>query len=114
MDAETRRAALHQLGADRVDMVKFTKALADKSPRAFMKLLTGRYDVRAVVAGVDFTFGHRGAGTIGTLRALGSEMGFEVFETPVVLLDGEKVSSTRIRAALERGDDNLAARMLGR
>ena len=114
MDAETRRAALYALGADRVDMVRFTKTMANRSPRAFLKLLTGRYDVRVVVAGVDFTFGRRGVGTTETLKALGAEMGFQVVEMPVVLLDGEKVSSTRIRAALERGDDDLAARMLGR
>ena len=114
MDAETRRASLSALGADRVDMVKFTKTLGEKSPRAFLQLLLSRYDVRAVVAGMDFTFGHKGAGSIETLRALGLEMGFEVYEMPVVLLDGEKVSSTRIRVALQSGDEELAARMLGR
>jgi riboflavin kinase / FMN adenylyltransferase len=114
MDAVTRRAALSSLGADRVDMVKFTRTLGEKSPRSFLKLLLNRYDVRAVVAGQDFTFGHRGAGNINTLRMLGSEMGFEVYEMPVVLLDGEKVSSTRIRAALQSGNEDLAARMLGR
>lgn len=114
MDASARREALRTLGVDCVDMVKFTKSFGEKSPRAFLKLLTARYDVRSVVAGVDFTFGHRGSGSIETLRALGAEMGFEVFEMPVVLLDGEKVSSTRIRAALQNGDEALAARMLGR
>ncbi len=114
MDAATRRAALYALGADRVDMVKFTRTLAEKTPRAFLELLTSRYDVRAVVAGKDFTFGHKGTGDIEALRALGAEMGFEVCEMPVVLLDGEKVSSTRIRTALQDGDEDLAARMLGR
>jgi riboflavin kinase/FMN adenylyltransferase len=113
MDVATRRAALYALGADRVDMVKFTRTLAEKTPRAFLKLLTSRYDVRAVVAGKDFTFGHKGTGNTEALRALGAEMGFEVCEMPVVLLDGDKVSSTRIRAALQDGDEDLAARMLG-
>jgi riboflavin kinase/FMN adenylyltransferase len=114
MDSGARRAALYRLGADQVDMVKFTKALAEKSPRAFLEMLKARYDVRAVVAGADFTFGHRGAGNIETLRSLGAEMGFQVYETPVVLMNGEKVSSTRIREAMQRGDDDLAERMLGR
>lgn len=114
MEADARREALLALGADCVDMVKFTKTFGENSPRAFMKLLASRYDVRAVVAGVDFTFGHRGKGNIETLRALGAEMGFEVYKMPVVLLDGEKVSSTRIRAALQSGDEALVARMLGR
>jgi riboflavin kinase/FMN adenylyltransferase len=114
MDADERREALLKLGVDCVDMVKFTKSFGEKSPRAFLKHLASRYDVRAVVAGVDFTFGHLGKGNIETLRALGAEMGIEVFEMPVVLLDGEKVSSTRIRAALQSGDEALAARMMGR
>ena len=114
MSADERREALLALGVDCVDMVKFTKTFGEKSPRTFLKLLKARYDVRAVVAGVDFTFGHLGAGNTETLRALGAELGFEVFEMPVVLMDGEKVSSTRIRAALQNGDDALAARMLGR
>lgn len=114
MDGSTRRAALYALGADRVDMVHFTKTLAEKSPRAFLKLLTSRYDLKVVVAGKDFTFGHKGAGGIENLRTLGAEMGFEVCEMPDVLIDGEKVSSTRIRAALQCGDEELAARMLGR
>jgi len=114
MDAATRRAALYALGVDQVDMVKFTKVLAEKSPRAFLRMLLDRYCVRAVVAGTDFTFGYKGAGDIHALRSMGGEMGFEVYEMPDVLLDGEKVSSTRIRAALERGDAALAARMIGR
>lgn len=114
MDPATRQAALYALGVDRVEMVKFTKTLAGKSPRAFMKMLASRYNVRAVVAGRDFTFGHRGAGNIKALKVLGEEMGFEVYEMPVVLMNGEKVSSTRIRNALQNGDVDLAARMLGR
>lgn len=114
MDADGRREALLSLGVDCVDMVKFTKTFGEKSPRAFLKHLASRYDIRAVVAGVDFTFGHLGKGNIETLRTLGAEMGFEVFEMPVVLVDGEKVSSTRIRAALQNGDEALAARLLGR
>lgn len=114
MDAETRRAALYALGVDQVDMVRFTKELAEMSPEDFLKMLVGRYNVRAVVAGKDFTFGFKGEGTTETLRTLGERMGFEVYEMPDVVLDGEKVSSTRIRAALENGDDALAARMLGR
>lgn len=114
MEPEERRTALLALGADRVDMVPFTNALAGKSPRAFLEMLMKRYNVQAVVAGTDFTFGHHGAGNIETLRSMGTVMGFEVYETPVVLLDGEKVSSTRIRTAKQHGDEDLAGRMLGR
>ena len=113
MEPEARRMALSALGVDRVDMVRFTKTLAAKSPREFLKMLKSRYDVKAVVAGADFTFGHKGAGNLDTLRSLGMEMGFEVYETPVVRMDGEKVSSTRIRAARQLGDEALANRMLG-
>lgn len=114
MDAATRRAALYALGVDQVDMVDFTKELAERSPEAFIDWLTDRYLVKAVVAGRDFTFGYKGLGTIDTLRALGAARGFTVHETGDVMMDGVKVSSTRIRAAIQNGQSQLAAKMLGR
>jgi riboflavin kinase/FMN adenylyltransferase len=67
-----------------------------------------------VVTGEDFTFGHAKSGNIKTLRAVGERAGFAVDTVGAVLLDGEPVSSTRIRAALRGGDPLGAARLLTR
>lgn len=67
----------------------------------------------AAVAGFNYTFGSRGAGNMDTLRRLGGKYGFEVYEIPALMYGGEPVSSTRIRACIERGDIAGANAMLG-
>jgi riboflavin kinase/FMN adenylyltransferase len=67
-----------------------------------------------VLVGPEFRFGHRRAGDIESLRRAGEVHGFVADEIAPVLLDGERVSSTRIRNALTTGDFAAAARLLGR
>jgi riboflavin kinase/FMN adenylyltransferase len=78
------------------------------------ELLIDRLQAREVWVGPGFRFGHRRAGDITVLRDLGSTFGFAANEIEPVLLDGERVSSTRVRAALQAGDFALATRLLGR
>lgn len=113
MTSAQRRQAMLQRGVDVVDMVHFDRAMAALEPRDFLKMLCARYDVRAVVVGSDYTYGHLGKGTVDTLRRDSPDFGFEVHEVPFVMLAGEKVSSTRIRAALDSGNTALAHEMLG-
>ena len=105
---------LKEAGADRVDMVDFTQAFADLSPEAFVGYLQERYDVAALAAGFNYTFGRYGAGTAETLKQLGAEHGFPVLIAEPVLLDGEPVSSTRIRARISEGAMEAAEALLGR
>ncbi len=113
MTAGERRHAMEQMGIDRVDMVEFTRETAALSPEAFLEMLLERYDIKALVAGSDYTYGYKGAGTIETLKEAGKKFGFEVCEVTFVMLGGEKVSSTRIREALAEGNAHLAQEMLG-
>lgn len=92
----------------------FTKAYAALSPRAFIEMLLSRLDVRAVATGYNYTFGAAGAGDVQTLAALGAEFGFAVLTMPPCLYEGAPVSSTRIRACIERGEMDAANAMLGR
>ncbi|MFO7658148.1 MAG: hypothetical protein R6W78_13900, partial [Bacteroidales bacterium] len=64
--------------------------------------------------GDDFRFGRGRAGTIDDLRAAGREHGFTVVNMHTFEIDGERVSSTRVRRALEAGDMGGAERLLGR
>jgi riboflavin kinase/FMN adenylyltransferase len=66
------------------------------------------------VVGEDFRFGHRRAGDVGRLAALGGAAGFTVEALAPVLRDGERISSTLIRQALQVADFERAARLLGR
>ena len=112
--AEERRALLSMFGADEVYMERFDETIMHLTPEAFVRRLCGAWHVRGVVAGFNYTFGDRGAGTSDTLRALGKELGFSVMIVPKVSVDGEPVSSSRIRSLLQTGDVRMAARLLGR
>ena len=102
-------------GADGMVVFHFDAALAALPADAFIaERLIGALRVGGVVTGEDFTFGHAKSGNIATLRAAGARAGFSVDTVGAVLLDGEPVSSTRIRAALRGGDPRGAARLLTR
>jgi len=90
-------------------------AVRNLSADAFVRdLLVERLHAKAVVVGEDFRFGAQRRGTLATLRAAGEHCGFDVIEVPAVFREGERVSSTAIRHALERGDLATARAMLGR
>jgi riboflavin kinase / FMN adenylyltransferase len=73
-----------------------------------------RLGAREVHVGPGFRFGHRRAGDLETLRREGAVHGFQADAIAPVLVDGERVSSTRIRAALQDGRFDASARLLGR
>ena len=109
-----RNMLLRSLGAEELESVPFTREIAALSPEAFVDLLSAKWDVRGLVVGYNYTCGDRGAGTPETLREIGKRRGFTVSVVEPVLLEGEPVSSTRIREAVERGDISLANRLLKR
>jgi riboflavin kinase/FMN adenylyltransferase len=106
---------LRDLGIDGVGLLRFDARLAAMPAEDFVcELLVGRLGVREVRVGPEFRFGHGRAGDLALLQRIGAAAGFEAQAIEPVLLDGERVSSTRIRAALATGDFDLAARLLGR
>lgn len=106
---------LSTLGVDHVGLLRFNARLAAISAEQFVReVLIARLQAREVWVGPEFRFGKGRAGDIATLQALGVELGYTAGEIAPVLLDGERVSSTRIRAALSVGDFAVAARLLGR
>src|ERR1700730_15056135 len=95
-------------------LLRFGGALRNLPGEAFAQLLARPLHPRLVVVGHDFRFGRDGEGTVTTLAAAGTRLEFEVDVLPPVMLDGERVSSRGVRAALERGDFERARRWLGR
>ncbi len=80
----------------------------------FVLLLAQRYRAGWLVAGHDFRFGHKNAGTPALLSKKAAALGMGCDIIPAVTLDGVTVSSTHIRSLLERGEAAEAARFLGR
>jgi riboflavin kinase / FMN adenylyltransferase len=113
--ARGKYQGLRALGADSVGLLRFDARLSAMSAEEFVgKLLIGRLGAREVWIGPDFRFGHRRGGDLPLLKQMGRELGFSAEEIEPVLLQGERVSSTRIREALRSGDFTDASRLLGR
>lgn len=106
---------LRSAGIDLVGLLRFNAALSAMSAQEFVEqVLVGRLAAREVWIGPDFRFGKDRGGDLGTLQALGAQHGFAADSIPALLLDGERVSSTRIRGAFGAGDFAHATRLLGR
>jgi riboflavin kinase/FMN adenylyltransferase len=102
-------------GLESAVVMPFTLELARLSPEDFVdQILVRDLQVRAVLVGENFHFGHRQAGDVKLLRELGMRRGFDVIVIPPVTYRGEIVSSTGIRKAISEGDVSYAARLLGR
>ena len=102
-------------GADAMLVFHFDKALAVTSSEDFVgEVLAKRIGAVGVVTGDDFTFGRGRKGDVALLRQLGEQNGIVAEAVAPVLLNGEKISSGRIREALEAGDTGTATHLLSR
>ena len=107
--------ALSRYSVDRVLCLPFNAALAAMSAEDFIqRVLIDGLGLSYLVVGDDFRFGHGRDGDFARLQAAGEANGFDVVNMHTFAIDGERVSSTRIRAALADGDMDAAARLLGR
>ena len=109
-----RLDAIAALGIDTAYVQRFDAGFAALAPEAFERRLREAYGCARVFIGADFRYGARRGGDAASLAAAGRRLGFEVEVLPEVAADGERVSSTRIRAALARGDFEAARQLLGR
>jgi riboflavin kinase/FMN adenylyltransferase len=112
--------ALCECGIERVMILEFGPRLAAMDAREFVqRLLIAGLGVRFLLVGDDFRFGHGRAGDYTLLRSMGAEptgtnTGFEVEDLHTITHAEERISSTRVREALCRGDLEQARHLLGR
>ncbi|HET9811474.1 MAG TPA: bifunctional riboflavin kinase/FAD synthetase [Sphingomicrobium sp.] len=112
---DQRERLFAHAGADAMLVFRFDKELATTSAEDFVSaILADRLGVAGVVTGTDFTFGRGRAGNAEVMRELGKAQGIETEAVPPVLLDGEPVSSSRVRDALAAGDPGGATHLLTR
>lgn len=108
-------AALAEEDIDQVVVLEFGPRFARMGARDFVRgLLVDGLGVRHLLVGDDFRFGRGREGDYALLQAMGRDHGFAVENLHTVTLGEERVSSTRIRDALARGDLELARHLLGR
>lgn len=110
-----RAAALEDAGADHVVVLETDASLLALSAEAFFEdVLVRQLGAKAIVEGYNFHFGRGRGGNVETLRRMSSEAGLAFEEVPPLLHDGEAISSSRVRAAVNAGEMTLAAELLGR
>jgi riboflavin kinase/FMN adenylyltransferase len=110
-----RAELLHAIGADHVVVLRASPALLALSPEAFFEdVIARQLGAKVVVEGYDFRFGRGRSGTNDTLRELCHTAGLAFEEVPQLALNGEPVSSSRVRAALVNSDVARASELLAR
>jgi riboflavin kinase/FMN adenylyltransferase len=107
---------IRTLGVQHLFVIKFDKVFAATPPEDFVQqLVTHSKPLREICVGHEWSFGKGRRGNLALLRKLGAQFNFGVVGIPAVTLgNGELVSSTAIRQAIEEGDLATAAEMLGR
>jgi len=112
---EQRAQMLSDLGVNQVVSIDFTKEFANYSPKSFVNnVLINSLGAKYLSVGDDFRFGKNREGDFAFLQKMGRQNNFEVSAHDTFQLDGERVSSGRVRYALKKFDFELAKQLLGR
>ncbi|ENH96543.1 FMN adenylylate transferase [Gracilibacillus halophilus YIM-C55.5] len=101
-----------RLGVDQLYVIHFNHALSQLSPEEFIDLFIHGLNIQHIIAGFDFTFGYKGLGNMENIRSM-VDQNINVSAVEKVEDQGEKISSTRIRHALQQGNIDEANRLLG-
>lgn len=114
ISVKDKEAILKEAGIDHLILEDFER-VRDLSPEEFCdRILIRQLSARFVFCGFNFRFGKFGAGDAAFLKAYLEKKGITVIAEAPVCLDGDTVSSTRIRTLLARGDMEQVDRLLGR
>lgn len=110
-----KESYLEELGVDIVIEFPLTFETAAIEAEAFVKdILLDGLNMAYIAAGTDISFGDGGKGDRKLIEQMSTQYGFECDIIDKVRVDGEEVSSSRIRHAFENGNVKDAYRMLGR
>jgi len=113
MTLDQRLAVFAECGVDLAWILPFSRAFSELAPEAFLDGLARALRPVELHVGKAFRFGRDRAGDLALLEAWGAARGCEVRAHALRAPDGGLLSSTRVREALEAGDVEAAARLLG-
>lgn len=103
------------LGADAALVFRFDREFSRQTGPEFIQRLARELGpIQSICVGANFVFGHKGSGNVNLLTALGEQWHFTVHGLAALALDGQVVSSTRIRDEIRLGNLDAASQMLGR
>jgi riboflavin kinase/FMN adenylyltransferase len=108
-------ALIRDLGVRHLLVINFDKTFAATAPEDFVQqLVMHSKPLREICVGHEWSFGKDRRGNLNLLKKLGEQFHFDVVGIPPVKVNGTVVSSTAVRQAVEKGDFQTAAAMLGR
>ncbi|MGB8656551.1 MAG: riboflavin biosynthesis protein RibF [Candidatus Zixiibacteriota bacterium] len=111
---EEKLFLFERLEVEEVVVMNFDEELKDYSAEEFVeRILVGKFDLGSLVVGDDHAFGKRRSGGITLLRQMSSEYNFDLDTVPALLVNGSRVSSSRIRRELETGEFAQVTSWLG-
>jgi len=115
MSLDHRIRLIKKMGVDYCLVKKFTKEFSKLCPEEFIKdILVDKLNLKVLVTGENFLFGFREKGCSKLLKKLSKIYNFKFYGIPPLKIEGEYVSSTRIRKLIEKGRLELAKKLLGR
>jgi riboflavin kinase/FMN adenylyltransferase len=113
LPADLVAGRLREAGIDHVVPIRFNASVMAMAPEDFLAALSpGIIELRGVVMTPDSAFGRKRSGTLGRVREIGAERGFDAVAVEPLEVDGAPVSSSRIRALLAAGDVGAATGLL--
>lgn len=112
---EEKLRRIRALGIDDIGVVPFDRPLSLLEPEEFIARIVDPEGMLVhLVIGHDFALGRNRTGDAARLTTIGVDRGFQVSRVPALRVDGDVVSSTRVRLALAAGDIPRVIRLLGR
>lgn len=114
MDLDTKLEYLEEENVDIVVLRSFTKEFMSMEAENFIKLLCEDYNVKGIVVGFNFRFGHKNLGNVDVLKNLQKKYGYELYIMDPYTYKGNTISSTRIRNCILEGEVKEATNMLSK
>lgn len=109
-----RLKLLLDAGVDSIIVLKFDKKFAKINPKRFIDLIVKKLNIKELIVGDNFFFGSKKQGRIKDLKKLSKKYGYNVTVVKSRKSSGKVISSTRIRALIQKGDLKGAAKLLSR
>lgn len=114
LNLETKIYLLKQQEVDYILVIDFNESFYKKTPQEFMNFLKERLRCKKLIVGKDWRFGFKKEGDINVAKEYGKKIMIDVLAIDDILIDGERISSTKIRQLLSEGQIKKAVTLLGR
>lgn len=109
-----REKFYRDLGADEIYFAPVTAEFLSLDKLSFLDALNSAYDLKCYVSGLDYRFGKKGEGSVSDIKEYADRHGQSQVIVDAFMMDGQRVSTTRVKERLSLGDVEGANRLLGR